>query len=307
MAYDTTNALIPAIKRRAMLPTTQSTYQTADFLAVLNSELQSTLVPLLMSVREEYFVADSDTAMVVGQSAYDIPSAAIGGDLRQVLAVNVQTALTRPLVRFEPEQVVSLPPGNGRPYGYVVKDEQVILYPPPQDTQENLRLSYHRRPNTLIDVSGAAVVASASGSNITCTTAPPFSISGGTAMDFVRAVPQFKAVGVVGGTVGGSVVTLANSGTLPTNFTAGDYLCQSGQSPVAQIPVELHPLLVLRAVCVVAEGLGDQQLLETAHAELAEKQRLALVLIANRTKGEQRKVPNGMARWRGPYAGRWPY
>jgi hypothetical protein len=305
VAYDTTSTLIPAIKRRAMLPTTQSTYQTADFLAVLNSELQATLVPLLMSVREEYFVADSDTAMVVGQSAYDIPSAAVGGDLRQVLAVSAQDGSTRPLARFEPEQVTGLPTGNGTPYGFVVKDEQVVLYPPPQNTLENLRLSYHRRPNTLVDASACGVVTATTSSTITFTGSPSIPNSGGTPFDVVKASPQFKAISLTVGGNSGGVITV--SGTVPSSVAIGDYVCVSGQSPVPQIPAELHPLLVLRAVCVIAQGLGDGQLLQMAQAELTEKQRLALILIANRVKSNVRKVPNGMNRWRGPWSGRWPY
>jgi hypothetical protein len=300
--YTATNYLIPAIKRRLMVPTTQATFQAADFLAVLNAELQSEVVPLLMSVREEYFVAETDVDVTAGTAAYDIPERAIGGDLRDVLMV-ASDGTTRNLVRLEPEAAVGWPAGDGTPAGFVLKDEQVVLYPAPSGTTEQLRLSYHRRPGVLVDVADVATVSSSTATAVTAVASAPASFTTSAPLDFIRGAPQFRTLSaeVTPSAVSGTSITI----TTPSGLAAGDYLALAGESPVAQVPLELLPVLVLRACIVIATALGDREMAGMVSGELQAKQQSALTLIANRVKGEQRKMPNGMRRWRGCVGGGW--
>lgn len=83
MIYTTTD-LIKAIKRNASIPTSQRRFSDDDFLAFLNEELQITMVKRLLEVRQDYFVTTSDTALVASQSAYSIPSSAVGWKLEEI-------------------------------------------------------------------------------------------------------------------------------------------------------------------------------------------------------------------------------
>src|SRR4051812_43797407 len=77
--------LISTVKREAMIPTTQSTFTNADFLAIANQELRISIVPQILTMHEEYFVRDSDpVAIVANQSNYAIPYRAVSGKFRDV-------------------------------------------------------------------------------------------------------------------------------------------------------------------------------------------------------------------------------
>jgi hypothetical protein len=69
-------------------------------------------------------------------------------------------------------------------------------------------------------------------------------------------------------------------------------VCLAGQSPVPQIPPELHPLLAQRVVCKALESLGDAAGFQAAQLKMAEIQQAALPLITPRVDGEPKRFAN---------------
>lgn len=83
-----TSDLLTDVRRSGMLPdSAPSGVSDADILAAASKEMWSRLVPLVLSVREEFYVQQSTQALVANQQLYRIPPRAIGTKLRDVYLV----------------------------------------------------------------------------------------------------------------------------------------------------------------------------------------------------------------------------
>ena len=308
MADYTATALLASIKRRGMIPATTEALSDDDLLEFANDELFTYLVPLIMSVQEEYFVATEDTDVVAGTAEYDIPDRALGGKVKSVQLPDGSGGYYD-IPRIEPERADDYALSGG-PTGFYLRGSQIHLTPTPSSTS-TLRVSYFRRPSRLVQTTDVAQYASGT-STITTAATVPATFTSGTAIDFVSARPTnfdvLEADAVIN-TASGTSVTLS-SGSTPSNIAANDYLCLAGESPIPQIPPELHPLLAQRVVVRACEALGLQQKQASAEAT-SERMRLnALTLISPRTEGAARVIVNRNApgfarnnrtgfRWRG--------
>lgn len=304
-SYDTTGYLLPSVKQRGLVPTAQSTFLTADILRILNEEQLSSVVPLLLGVREEYFVKDVDTALVAGTSEYAIPTRAMGGQLRDVVVLQAD-GTTRNLERQYPEAVVGASTDRGAPHSFTLRGNTLVVLPTPIAPGETLRMSIQQRPGYLVETVATATVTSINTGTgvVTASGGVPSSMSTTSPVDFVRAKPGFECLGQDVTPTGKAATTLTIAlASLPSSLAVGDYVCLAGEAPVAQLPVELHPVLVLRGVSVLLKASGDMEGSAAALKEAQEKEGKALTLLSERVKGEQRKISNGFAKWRGAWSG----
>jgi hypothetical protein len=312
-AFDTL-ALLATIKRRGFVPTAQDTFASTETLAVATEELHSYLAPLMMDVRQEYFVTSSDLPLVAEQGAYRIPSRAMGGKLRDVLWLDAGGNV-RNLVRLEPEAAAHYRAADtGAPEAFSLRGNYVVLHPTPVSADGNLRLSYFGRPGALVLPSACGTVESVdyATNSIVLTTGAFIAdapVLADALLDVVEARPGFAtlvteaAVGATSSVGAEATPRVLEFDSLPEGISAGDYVCLAGEACVPQVPPELHPLLALKTAAVQLEALGDTEAARVLLSELAEKQRRALSLLSPRVDGEPRKVGNGMAKWRGMRAG----
>ena len=317
-AYDTA-ALLAMVKRRGFTPTAQGTFSAAEVLAVATEELNSYLAPLMLEVREEYFAAYADLPLVASQGAYRVPARALGGKLRDVVWLDA-SGTPRNLVRLEPEGAARYRASDlGAPEAFSLRGNYVLLHPTPQTGDGHLRLSYFARPGALVETSAARAVVDVDydALSVTVAGAAPASFVVGARLDVVQAQPSFATVGseltltaLATDGDGDAVLTFAALPrpeavpldypvTAPEEISLGDWVCLAGESPVPQVPPELHPLLALKTAAAMLEAVGDVEAARALLAELGEKQRRALALLSPRVEGEQRKVRNGFAKWRG--------
>jgi hypothetical protein len=288
-----------------MLPdSAPSGVSDTDILAHANKELQSRLLPLVMSVREEFYVQPYSTQLVASQQGYRIPSRSIGNKLRDVLLQLNDNSLQN-LARIAPEaypETMTTAPAV-YPWAFFLESDSVLLAPTPSTTgAATLVLKYLLRPSWLVPVSATAtptvttVQANTPSAGLTRVN---HSASGtdlsGQRLDIVMARPGFRTlmVGVqpVSGGVGYVVV---NATDLPTDFStannAGDYVSAAETTPVVQLPPELHNLLYQRTLCRVLQSIGDLEALQAAEANAAQMERDAVGIINNRVEGEAKKV-----------------
>ena len=144
----TTTDLIASVKTKGLIPTSQSTFQDEDFLRFGTEEIQVSLLPTLLSVREEFFVTYADQQITANQEGYDIPDRAVGRALRDVLYVNgnpgqiTGSTEVQSLARLEPDQ---LPwqqnvARSTNDFMFYPRDDKIILSPQPRTTHGTLRL-----------------------------------------------------------------------------------------------------------------------------------------------------------------------
>lgn len=275
----TTADLITSITSRGLVPTNQNTYTTAQMLQIADEELQTGLLPLVLSTQEEYYSTYID--YVSPTLVLTLPERAIGGKLR---AVNfLRDTIQWPAPRIELEDVNStfLP-------SYYFRGNEIVFTQQPLYT---VRMYYHIRPSHLIQTSECGRIASIdtatnsltlSSVPSTYTTSQTFDVVSSTATAKVKALDQ-SVVSIVG-----TVVTFT---ALPT-AAVGDYLCLSGQSPVIQLPYELIPVLAQRVAVKVLEGIGDMDGSKRAQEKLNEMEPRAFRLLEPRSDSQPHKVIN---------------
>lgn len=289
MATFTSDVLVASIKRRGSIPTSQNFLRLPDFYALINEELQSHLVPMLMSVREEYFVADYNYQIVANQTSYRIPQRAIAGKLRDVLYVPFG-GVAYQLARLDESDATSV--GWGLK-GFYLQGNSVVLNPPPTVAADVLRLKHFRRPNTVTDVSAAGQVQSVNlaMNQITCVSIPT-TFAVGVSCDLIKAQSGFECLQIDSPIVSISGATLTFS-SLPTDLSVGDWVSLATESPIPQIPQELMPLLAQMVAVKCLEALGDSEGLQAAESKLGQLRSSTMEVLTPRVDGAPKKIKSG--------------
>lgn len=292
----TSTALLASIRRRAALPTaTAAGCADSDLLALINEELQSFVVPLIMDLREEYFVAQKSTTMTVGTAAYRIPSRAVGAKLRDVEIVNSAGSVSS-LDRLSQDELWEYPTTSGTPGGFYIQGNNVVVVPPP-NAADSLRQTIYRRPNEvkLTTAVGTITAINTSTKVVTCSDVP-VAFTTSLLYDLVSGSSGFESYGIdlaVTARVTGASGTVTFTATLPLDLAIGDHVCIAEQSPVPQIPAEFHPLLSVRVAKKMAQNLGNANrvnILSEEERSMAERIRST---FAPRVDGEPKiLVPN---------------
>lgn len=285
----TVEDLIASVKRRALIPTAQGTFQTADFLAIINEEVQSYLVPFVTSQREDYFIAHYDVTLTNNVTAYRLPTRAVGQALREVETVNAQS-MVRNFPRVSREDLEGAATGF-----YLDGNVLMLVIDNPADVSQLgsvLRMTYHMRPNTLVASTATGVIQSINtGTKQVTLTSAPGTFTSSVLYDLVRARPGFECLAIdQSATVAGTTLTFAN--TLPSDLVAGDVVCLAGESNYPQIPLELHPLLAQRVAVKCLEALGDAEQIGTAGGVLGRMEADAAKLLTPRVAGEVERMVN---------------
>lgn len=295
-SYLTSNTLIESIKRRAMLPSNQSTFSDADFLALANEEMNIGIVPSIILQHQNYLQAVSDQPMLPNTSSYPIPYRAIGNMLNDVFYVDTS------LNYFEMTRIQKsdLPDFNG-PYsqGYArlfyVENNEIVLYPTiTGQVSGSINMAYYIRPNQLVTEDRVGIITGIDTvtGDITVTKVPSvFSTS--QSYDFIQLISPHKTLAFDIGPV--SINTTTNTinfapGTLPAGLSVGDHINLSEESIIPQIPSDLHVVLAHRVAARCLEALGDTQGLQNANAKLAEMEVKTANLINNRVEGAPLKL-----------------
>ena len=302
----TASYLLASLKRRGMLPATAEALSDEDYLAFLNEELQTYILPLLLSVREKYLLTEEDVPVVAGQAGYDIPYRAVGRKLDSVLLKfegDVELAAIR---EIEPHRAsdYGYEGSSGSPEAYYLRDDQIVLVPTPTGSSGTLRLNYFRRPSRLVLEDEVVLIESYDPETRVVSAAfLPSTFNSSDPMDVVAGVPGFvlKTADNVTTDFGIGVLTL--SATPARNPSKGDYLAFAETSPIPQIPVELFPLLSQRVVVRALEALGDTKV-QIAEQTSERMKRSALTLLTPRVEQSHRIIINrnapgfGRNRWR---------
>lgn len=304
-----TSDLLADVRRSGMLPdSAPSGVSDADILAHANKELQSRLLPLVNSVREEFYVQTVTQPLVAGQQFYRIPGRSIGNRLRDVLIQQSDGTLTN-LVRLTPEAYAELQttvPGP-YPWAFYLESDSVMLVPTPSTgPTASLLFKYLIRPNFLVahnDNKTPHVIGVTKFSTttvITHTGSGSFNSAASGSLDIVSVKPPFRTVMISTTPTNHATgsIEVPNS-ALPSDFTTDNFGGGAGKgavisaaetSSVVQLPPELHNLLYQRTLCRVLQSIGDLEALQAAEANAAQMERDAVGLIANRTEGEPKKV-----------------
>ena len=297
----TATGLIAAILRKALLPNTAETLASADYFALMDEEIRTYIVPLVMSAHEEYYVTTlvPDLTITPSQDTYPIPYRAMGDKLRlvQISLGGSNNSTFVPCPRIEPERAYNYAL-SGSVDGYVLEGNNLVMVPP-TSTGGIMRIKYFLRPGQVVDSSACAQITSINtGTNtITCSGGLPTTFTSGITYDLIKGTPGFDTAGMdLVGTVSGNNITFSSlpSSTLGqgASLAVGDWVALAGQSPIPQVPYELFPLLSQAVVCAALEALGDKANLAVAQQKRDRLEMKLLTMLEPRTEGSPRVVIN---------------
>lgn len=267
----TSTALLASIKRRATLPVTQVTYTDADLLDMADEELSGTLVPLLMSASEDFFLAELDLP-VSSTGTYRIPRRAIGSKLHSACALDADgEELELPRVSAD----------SRASWGCYVRAGTLVVLNEHAVPLTGIRVRSYLRPSTLVDETQVAYVVSvdATAGALWLSQLPTVLTLGGR-LDVLKGGSPFDTLlADTIGTISGSTVTFP----APVDgVEVGDIVTLAGQANVVQLPAEWFPVLAQAVAAKVLEEMGDTDGAVAAHVKLEQAKAVALGLVTNR-------------------------
>lgn len=291
----TSDALVKSVKRRASIPSDQSTFTTEDILEILNEEMDMFGVEHLLSVHEEYLVYSIDIDLVSDQREYTIPYRAIGNKLRDVAYVSPDGSLYE-LSRISLEELSDFRStfiDTGTDLFYV-KNDKIVLVSEQQTSSAKLRMFYYLKPNSLTVTKNVATISNIDlVSGIITISNFPSDFSNVPDMDFVqhKSPNKIYSYDITPLSVNSTTKTVTFDSTdIPSDIEVGDYITPRTLTPVPQLPTELHPILAQRAAVAILESLGDTEGFQVASNRLQKMEQSVLSIIDNRVEGAPQKI-----------------
>lgn len=289
MAAYTTADFLDSVRARGALPTTtnaNNVNSTAKLLVLATEELHIKLLPLIMSAREEFYVARKEYAVTANQSHYVIPTRASGVVLRDIQLIDGTSVQS--LGPIDSEQICTTATGDVQ--GYYLEHNNVVLYPTPSSTSGTLRMRYFLRPSRLALVTACAQISAIdTGTNEVTVSTIPSTWAVGSIVDFVKATAPHAnpAIDQTVTALSGTIVTFAS---LPTDLAVGDWIALAEYTPIPQLPYEFQPVLAQMTVVKALESIGDREGAKAARDDLDLIKNNALLLITPRVQGSVKKA-----------------
>lgn len=288
MGYTTTE-FIASVKRRAAIPTSQSTYTEAGILAIGDEELRSDLLPLIMKSQEGYYDFDVDTS-VNATGVYEIPTRAVGGKL--VNAALIDGSQRVDLAYLTEDSLGRLDETYGSP-GFYIKRNQVYLVPADVGLP-TFRQTIILRPGQLVVTSAAAQITAIDTGTGTLTFTSgtiPATFTTALTYDFIQQNPHFDHIEIDKTSPSITSTTMVFS-SLSARLAVGDWVAIAGQSPIVQVPVEIQPLLIQETVNTILRGQGDLEKLAAGEKKSERMEKSTTNLYTPRVEDEGKKLVN---------------
>lgn len=313
MAIDyTTTALLATIRLLPLMPSVQALFDDANLLTILTFEMNSKIYPMIDNQTEEYFVVRDDIPYSLSQIKYPLPTRALGGKLRSVSFVDSNRNEIR-IPRLRPEDTMSNVNSTGLAinpalWGFYLQNNDIILYlgssTGSSSSYPTLRLRYIRQPNILVEVSECGRVTSISGNDVVVSNVPS-TFSTLVSYDMISGTPNFTALqddsictAISGLTMTFTSIPVDELGN-PT-LKIGDWICLSGQAPVAQVPFSPgYDLLLQLGAAKCLEIHGDTQGFNVAMSQAADMKNYFLSVLSPRVDGNVIRLttPNSLYAW----------
>jgi len=298
----TVNALLASVKQRAMTADNQNLLQDSDIVRIASEELQAVILPLIISVKEEYYVTNQNVPFINGQLGYTLPQRAIGTKLRDALLIDFNS--NQVLLNYiNPEDLKSSWAYAPYQFGFYPMDNQIILVlgnlVSAVGNYQFVQMKYFRRPNTLCTTDSTGKAGQITNINpvtreVTLSFVPT-AWTTTTTFDVINSMPPFQSRGddQTISNISGFILTF---NSLPAGMIVGDWVSEANFSPIPQIPVECQRLLECLTAARVLQYTGDPSF-QVAQAQATQMQRDLIQLITPRVDGSPRKIPNRNRLW----------
>lgn len=294
-----TNEFIDLVKVSTATPDSQSTFTDQEILSIAFDEMKTKVLPMVISVREEYFLVQEDMPLVAAQASYAIPKRAVAGKVHEITLVDLSGRESN-LGRLDQSEISQMNFSSGEPRHFLFRGSKVVLYPTPSNSSQSLRVTYYQRPNKLVLPSSASQI-TAIDPNTNTITVSSLTNSGFVTNAKVDLVQNTYGYDVVGKDL--SIQNISGSdvqfSSLPSDLEVGDWLCLAQESPVVQLPDEVSGYLVALTARRLLEAQTDSQAYKMLDARVMQIEKDMINLLSPRIVGEPKKIfnPHSFLRW----------
>lgn len=289
---------LEAVKRLITAPTQQELLEDEDILAFGTDIIRDSMVPLMLSVDQDYFVTRGPSIPIpVGATSVAIPGRAVARKLREVKLVTPDGAVIDfPKVNLTRASLYS---NNQAPFGFYLLGDKLELTSAPLSSGYAFQLFYPVQPGRLIKLESAAKINDITGNDVTVVSLPDgFDMT--AEYDFIdrKAGNWFKGIEASVTNIAGSTLSF-EPGTVPTDLAVGDYITLTGYSPFLQILDEGAPLLQTLTAQDCLGSISDFEGQERLEKKLKRQTENFTKLIAPRVDGEPNVIINDRSLLRG--------
>ncbi len=256
-----TTEFLSRVKSSITFPSYQARFSDADMLVFANEEQGLSLMEVITSLREEFFVFKEDVSIVAGTEKVLIPERAVGRTLRMVTA-NTDTDSPVPLDRIVLDNICYFMSSiESNPFGISWQDDYVY-FRPVSSTDFTLSMYYMMAFSEIVPVADTCTITAVGNDTITVSKAPT-TIAIGDLVDITRNKPGFRPVYIdqTVTNIAGNVITLSGFTVDDpiADVSSGYIISQAGETSILQMPNEAQTLLIkLTARRILqAQGMAD--------------------------------------------------
>lgn len=288
-----TTSFLAAVDRAITVPNYQPRFSQTDLLALANEEQQSLVVPMIVALREEFFVFRDVLTINAGDYGFRIPERAIGRTLREIQYRNLAGGnLVYDLPRISIEDSYRFTNlGQGTPNGFMVEGDTIRLLPTPSSNGEVVLYTLRKPSNLVLDSRTAKVTGV--GTNTITLTKVPSNLTIGSKIDVTDNKPSYPLVqkDLTITNITGLVLTVSGfTGTALSGVDVDDVVSTALETSIVQLPDEAATVLVHATAVRVLEALSIPDQMKIVEDKLQQKIRACREILSPRVEGSVPKI-----------------
>jgi len=299
----TGDKMVDSVRKRTMVPEDTSTFTDDDVLDIIDEELNMQVLDKLVALHGENLTIPVDVPKA-DDGEYTIPYRAIGNKLRDLSLISGTGVfeLTQVSIGELPDYSYGDSSYSGLDKFYIQNNKIHIINP--SRSYDSIRIRYYLRPNYLTKLEKAGIIASAPvvddnagtvtislstiGKNFNSTA--KYDIIGHKSPNKIKTFDICPVSYIKSGTTGTIVFSKADIADVIDDIIVGDYVTIAEETPVANIPTEMHPLLAQAAAINILESLGDTEALGNAEKRINKMTIAVQALIDDRVELAPKKI-----------------
>lgn len=312
----TGDKMILSVRKRTFVPDDTSIFTDSDILEIIDEEMNVQVLEKLQTLHGDNLTVTVDIPRNE-EGAYKMPDRALGNKLR-----DVQMLIGRELYELAQISVGALSDysnGNYAEYDmdlFYIENNKIKIVSPDRG-YDFIRMRFYIRPNVLTKLEEAGIINDIIiDENADTLTLSLSQIGKNFASTKLYDLVGCKSPNKIGayGLQAQTLITSSNNGSIVfklsevkdyQDIVLGDFVTLEGETPVPNIPTEMHPLLAQAAAINILESLGDTEALQNANARMDKMSRSVQTLIDNRVELSPKKIrPRNGVLSSGNYLGR---
>lgn len=294
--------MIESVRNRTMTPDDTSIFTDDQILDILDEEMNMQVLDKLQKLHGDNLTVTVDLDRN-DDGEYEIPYRALGNKLRDIslLNGNVLYELAQVSIGELPDYTYG-EDANSHLDKFYVENNKIKLIQNSRNYSK-LRVRYYLRPNVLTKKNKAGTISEIVADKVADTLTLSLSSVGrnfneSSLYDIVafRSPNNIKAFDIapisltISENVGSIVLRLSDLKGLEKDIRKGDFLTLAEETPVPNIPTEMHPLLAQAAAVQLLEALGDTEAFNTAEKRLDKMTQASQELIDSRVELAPKKI-----------------